>query len=520
MTNIEDEKIKYINEIYNELLFRDADQDGIKTYYHYIEKEITNENIQKIKGYIKESDEYKMKNNKIDTIIPLNIFQTWNTKDLPIKMKENMELLKKQNPEFIHYLFDDNDCHNFINEYFEKDVLDTYNSLIPGAYKADLWRYCVLYIHGGIYLDIKYKCTNEFKLIKLTKKEYFVKDRIENCIYNALIITVPKNEIMLKCINQIVKNVNNNYYGINPLYPTGPGLLGNMYYNKQIKNLQLYFIRNDIANKEYIVLDNIFDDIIILESYNEYRKEQKEFQKTEHYHILWESKRIYTNNIIPLNIFQTWNTKDLPIKMKANMELLKQQNPEFKHYLFDDKDCYHFIEENFDKDVLDAYISLIPGAYKADLWRYCVLYIYGGIYLDIKFECVNDFKFISLTKKEYFVRDNYIYNIYNALIITLPKNEIMLKCIQKIIENVNIKYYGDTPLHPTGPALLGSFFKLEEKENLDLFHIGRKRKNFWEKYIFYNNKLILKDYNKYNEEKMNTNKKDYPELWCNKEIYK
>ena len=46
--------------------------------------------------------------------------------------------------------------------------------------------------------------------------------------------------------------------------------------------------------------------------------------------------------IIPLNIFQTWETKQLPPKMKECVESIKYENPEFKHYLFDDKDCrYH-----------------------------------------------------------------------------------------------------------------------------------------------------------------------------------
>ena len=38
---------------------------------------------------------------QIYSIIPLNIFQTWHTLDLPPKMKENVELLRRQNPEFL-----------------------------------------------------------------------------------------------------------------------------------------------------------------------------------------------------------------------------------------------------------------------------------------------------------------------------------------------------------------------------------------------------------------------------------
>ena len=109
-------------------------------------------------------------------IIPLNLFQTWHTLDLPPKMKENVELLKRQNPEFTHYLYDDKMCRDFIREHFHEDILWAFDKLKPGAYKADLWRYCVLYIHGGIYLDIKFKCINNFKLIELTDQEYWVKD--------------------------------------------------------------------------------------------------------------------------------------------------------------------------------------------------------------------------------------------------------------------------------------------------------------------------------------------------------
>ena len=100
--------------------------------------------------------------------------------------------------------------------------------------------------------------------------------------------------------------------------------------------------------------------------------------------------------IIPLNLFQTWHTLDLPINMRNAVDTLKMQNPEFTHYLYDDNMSREFIKNNFNDDVLYAYDKLKPGAYKADLWRYCVLYIYGGIYLDIKFAPLNGFKFINI----------------------------------------------------------------------------------------------------------------------------
>lgn len=69
--------------------------------------------------------------------------------------------------------------------------------------------------------------------------------------------------------------------------------------------------------------------------------------------------------IIPLKIYQTWHDKTLPPKMKECVDTLKAQNPEFEYRLYDDYECRDFIKKNFDKDVLNAFDSLIPGDRKS-----------------------------------------------------------------------------------------------------------------------------------------------------------
>ena len=54
------------------------------------------------------------------------------------------------------------------------------------------------------------------------------------------------------------------------------------------------------------------------------------------------------NPIIPLNIYQTWHTKNLPPKMFESVNLIKNLNPRFNHQMFDDNDCREFIKNNFD----------------------------------------------------------------------------------------------------------------------------------------------------------------------------
>ena len=213
-------------------------------------------------------------------------------------MRKCVEKLKDENPNYKYYLYDDNECREFIKQNFSDDVVNAFDKLKPGAYKADLWRYCILYINGGIYLDIKYQPVNGFSFNYLNpNKEYFVLERPgfwekhHYGIYNALMICKPKNETLLHCIRHIVENVKNNYYGINSLYPTGPGLLGKMYFHpntilKQMNELEM----NYDCNKYDLIL---YKNRIIFKNYDEYRLEQKKNSSKSHYDILWRKKQIY-----------------------------------------------------------------------------------------------------------------------------------------------------------------------------------------------------------------------------------
>uniref|UniRef100_A0A6C0JHJ0 Glycosyltransferase n=1 Tax=viral metagenome TaxID=1070528 RepID=A0A6C0JHJ0_9ZZZZ len=220
-------------------------------------------------------------------VIPQNIFQTWHTKLLPPLMFKAVEQIKKNNPRFYYKLYDDNDCREFINKYFRPDVLNAYDRLIPGAYKADLWRYCVLFIHGGIYLDIKYAPYKGFKFINLCESEHYVLDADDAGIYNALMVSLPGNQILYKAIRRIVENVQNKYYGNCCLCPTGPKLLTNFIStNDPLVDLKHSLI--DVNNK-FIYYQNI----PVLKSYNGHDMEKSYASKIKYYGELWNQRNIY-----------------------------------------------------------------------------------------------------------------------------------------------------------------------------------------------------------------------------------
>jgi mannosyltransferase OCH1-like enzyme len=591
---------------------------------------------------------------KLHIVIPLTIYQTFSTKYLQNQMKQTVDNLRSANPEFKHVLMDDQDCSEYIRKNFSDSTYRAYLALNPGAYRADLWRYCILYNEGGIYLDIKYACYNQFKLIDLCYDEHFVQDYGEGGgIYNALMVCKPKNELLKKTIVQIIENVRTKFYGTSDLGITGPMLLKqqqcevnvdlshqinprvivfrnivilkeydeyrnelvqtyNIGYSKLWENRKVYNVNSIIPRTIYYLFDEPVEQLLennksicknytqkffnkdMIDNYiqNKFPKQvydfysklthpekKKEFaiysilylfggfyldskmwlmnnldlsmtendnvvlffsdQEEVSKHILgftqrnkllqalmknqWNLTRNYPHRnelkyfgklcVIPLKIFQTWYTKtNLSRQMQRRIDGLMEQNPEFEFHLYDDDDCYNFIKYYFDKSVLDAFVSLVPGAYKADLWRLCVLYVHGGIYLDIKLLGINGFKFINMVDQEHFVKDRKGNWIWNALIISKPKSPFVMKCIESIVVNVQCKYYGLTPLSPTGPALLGKI-SLEIPVNLDLtfdqsgLHVA-----------YQNNQIISTLYDEYRKEK--TPQKHYSVLWKERKIYK
>lgn len=165
---------------------------------------------------------------------------------------------------------------------------------------------------------------------------------------------------------------------------------------------------------------------------------------------------------IPKKIFKTWRTSEVSNEMYNAVYTWIDKNPDWEFHFFDDSACRDFIKNNFSKDVLDAYDNIIPGAYKCDLWRYCVLYIHGGVYSDIKQElCVELNKVLSEDVEFVSVKDKYKKDyefdgyIYQAFICSKPRHPFLKKAIDRIVENSHNGFYGNDPLSITGPGMLG-----------------------------------------------------------------
>lgn len=187
-------------------------------------------------------------------IIPKKIIQTWEHKNFEPEFQKIINTWKINNPTFEHCIFDKDEREEFIKNNFDEDVFNTYQSIIPGAYKVDLFRYCYLYIYGGIYVDVDTVCMGNLNNFLLSDVDFVVPIDLninpnegEHNLACGFIASIPKHPILLDCINTIVHNIKNNIVYKSKLDFTGPGLLGRCV-NKYIGNIET----ESFINKEGI----------------------------------------------------------------------------------------------------------------------------------------------------------------------------------------------------------------------------------------------------------------------------
>ena len=89
---------------------------------------------------------------------PRLIFQTWKSRvSMPANYARWSASLRKMNPGFAYFLWDDFDNRNFIEQYYPW-FLAVYDAYPREIYRADAVRYFFLYQFGGLYADMDTEC--------------------------------------------------------------------------------------------------------------------------------------------------------------------------------------------------------------------------------------------------------------------------------------------------------------------------------------------------------------------------
>ena len=187
-------------------------------------------------------------------LIPRIVHQTYFETVTPEKypnMSRLIESFKQSGWEYNFYT--DEMSLNFLGTHFPPEVRQAYETLRPGAFKADLFRYCVLLIHGGVYADMDIMLEANLDLAVGPDIGFMVPQdepgepvNRRMCLWNGFIAAAPGHPFLAKTIETVVNNIRNRFTGVdtdslfcpNPelsvlhafdtLFTAGPCILGAM----------------------------------------------------------------------------------------------------------------------------------------------------------------------------------------------------------------------------------------------------------------------------------------------------
>lgn len=231
---------------------------------------------------------------------------------------------------------------------------------------------------------------------------------------------------------------------------------------------------------------------------------------------------------IPAHIFQTWKAGTKTPEMEAAQATFEKQTG-YVYGCFNDEQCAGFLYQEFGERYKNAYVNLVPGAYRADFWRYCILYKFGGVYADAKTTLFRNLDEIIRPQDELvLVRDIPSQCLLNGF-IACKKNHPLLKIIiDMTLERIEKREYGVDPLDITGPHIFGRAFckwmgVVEDTMTLTTGYtstIQILERSEDKEYIISpeGEKLMQKEYKSYYKNDVDV-RIHYPQLWAAHAVY-
>lgn len=241
---------------------------------------------------------------KYNISIPKNIICTWREKDLSQSLLNySTSVMKEMNPEYTFTIFDDNECRDFISNNFDSSILKAYDDIIPAAFKADLWRYCYLYINGGVYLDIKTVCAKPLNYILHNKEILLIRDINSDWIYNGIIGVPSKHPLIKIALDESVKMIQTRNYGTHILDITGPRLFARAFNIWLSRDINTPIYSNILEDKiSWGTIDDLYHNYIRNNNgqtifYRYFSEYYKSVNVGKRYHNAWNERKVFIDDV-------------------------------------------------------------------------------------------------------------------------------------------------------------------------------------------------------------------------------
>lgn len=160
---------------------------------------------------------------------------------------------------------------------------------------------------------------------------------------------------------------------------------------------------------------------------------------------------------IPKIIWQTYKEPydSLAPYMKDAVQTWKDFNPEYELKYMDDTQAAEFIKAEYGQEWYDIFVNLPVGVMRGDLWRYMIVYKYGGVYADLDTECLIPISTWMLEDKEFIVCPE-TSNHFCQWTFAATAGHPILKSVLDLIKQrlLNPEYGSPHFVHThTGPAI-------------------------------------------------------------------
>ena len=152
---------------------------------------------------------------------------------------------------------------------------------------------------------------------------------------------------------------------------------------------------------------------------------------------------------IPKIIHQIWlGKRPIPKQILGYMESWKQKHPSWRFILWTDENVFCLYNQF-------VYLKMNNVRQKADLLRYEILYRYGGVYVDIDMECIQNIEPL-IENEEFFVgtEDNFYYS--NELMGCVPHHALMKELVEGIFSSIQCSE-NKTIDEQTGPIYITKY---------------------------------------------------------------
>jgi len=164
-------------------------------------------------------------------LIPHLLFRTGESElsDVHPKFLEYLNRTTTDNPGWVQVYFTAQDRLDFVKRYYPA-VVPLYDSLIPGAYRSDLWRYLVVLRYGGVYNDLGMRYAKRISsVIRETDEFVGAVDIDPTAIINGFFAAYPGHPVLRKTVLHVLDNIRNYRYGCDNLDITGPRAFARAY---------------------------------------------------------------------------------------------------------------------------------------------------------------------------------------------------------------------------------------------------------------------------------------------------